>query len=110
MNLSETKTATVKINLKDFTKKRMVTNNFTVTGLSDEYKYNVTTESLSVDILGKKSSIDKLKPSDINCRIDASQIDGTTGSISLPVTVKILGSNSCWAYGEYKANITVTKV
>lgn len=110
MNLSETKTATVKINFKDFTKKRMVTNNFTVTGLSDEYKYNVTTESLSVDILGKKSSIDKLKPSDINCRIDASQIDGTTGSISLPVTVQILGSNSCWAYGEYKANITVTKV
>ncbi len=110
MNLSETKTASVKVDLSDFTKRRMVTNRFTVTGLSNEYKYSIATESLAVDILGKKSSVEKLKPSNINCRIDASQIDGTTGSISLPVSVKISGSDSCWAYGEYKANITVTKV
>lgn len=109
MNLSDTKTASVKIDLTDFDRKKIETGKITVNGLSSEYRCAVTTESVSINIFGKKNDLDKLKPSDVSCQIDASEIDGTTGSISLPVKVNISGSDTCWAYGEYKANITVTK-
>jgi YbbR domain-containing protein len=108
MNLSEIKTATVKIDLSDFTNKKVKTSKISVVGTNNDYNYNVTTDSLTITVMGKKSDISDIKSSDISCQVDASKIDGTTGSISMPVTVKISGNDNCWAYGEYKANVTVT--
>lgn len=109
INLNDTDTARVTIDLSDYSSKKFQVGNFTVSGLDSSYSYQVNTESLTVKIKGEKSDLQDISSSDITCVIDASSIEGTTGSISLPVKIKIKGNNSCWAYGEYKANVIISE-
>lgn len=109
INISDVDTVNVKMNFSSMNSKtiKVDSENFTVTGLSDEYTYSIITESLDVMIIGPSSEIKKLSQDDLTCEIDASSIDGTTGSITLPVICKVNGDTSCWVSGEYKVNISI---
>ena len=78
-------------------------------GLSKEYKAEVTQKSISVTIIGPKEEIDSLSASDITAVIDTSNSKGITGSVQMPVTFKCDLAKSCWAYGDYKANLTISE-
>lgn len=108
-NLSNSTTAEVTLDLSGLTSKKITVDRFTVDGLSDNYKAEVTQKNISVEICGSKSEIEKLNASDITAVIDTSVSEGTTGSVQMPVTFKINGTTSCWAYGSYKANLTITE-
>lgn len=108
-NLSNSTTAEVTLDLSSLTSKKFTVDKFTVEGLSDSYKADVTQKNISVTICGPKSEIEKLEASDITAVIDTSASEGTTGSVQMPVTFKISGAKSCWAYGTYKANLTITE-
>ncbi len=111
VNLSDSKNIIVTLDLRSY-KTRTITvsnDNFTVNGLSDKYNYSFSTDQLNVRLKGPKSKLNSIKPSDISCEIDAYDIDGKTGSISLPAVVKLNKVDSCWVNGEYKVNIYVSK-
>ena len=107
-NLSETKTVDATVDLSSFNTRRVKTSHISVRKLDVAYSYNVSTEYLDITLKGKKSELDNIDPSSIVCEVDASGIDGTTGSITLPANVRISGKKTCWAYGEYQVNISVT--
>lgn len=108
-NISNTTTATVTLDLSSLTSKNFTVDKFTVNGLSADYNADVTQNSISVTIIGPKNELDSLAKSKITAVIDTSDSKGTTGSVQMPVSFKINGTNSCWAYGTYKANLTITE-
>lgn len=108
-NLSNSTSASVTLDLSKFSTKSFTVDKFSVDGLSSEYKAEVTQKSISVTIVGPKDEINKLSASDIIAVIDTSNSKGITGSVQMPVSFKFDGFKSCWAYGDYKANLTITE-
>lgn len=108
-NISNYATAKVTLDLSKYKDKSFTVDNFIVEGLSDEYTSDVTSKSISVTLIGEQADLDKIKASQITAVIDTSNASGKTGSVEMPVTFRINGVNSCWAYGSYQANITITK-
>lgn len=111
VNLSENDSINVTLDLRSYRSKtiRVSNDHFIVNGLDDSYSYTFSTDELNVVLKGPKSKLNDIKASNITCKIDASGIDGTTGSISLPARITFDGADSCWAYGDYTVNIIVTK-
>ncbi len=111
VNLSENDSIRVNLDLRSYRTKtiRVSKDHFIVRGLDASYSYTFSTDELNVVLKGSKSKLDDIKASNITCKINASDIDGTTGSISLPVSITFDGVDSCWAYGDYNVNIIVTK-
>lgn len=108
-NISNSTTADVTLDLSKLSSKKFTVDKFTVEGLLNEYKADVTQKSISVTIIGPKKEIDNLKSNDITGVIDTSDSEGTTGSVQMPVSFTIKGTKSCWAYGSHKANLTITE-
>lgn len=108
-NISNSTTAKVTLDLSGLSSKKFTVDNFTVNGLSDKYSSEVTQKSISVAVIGPESQIDDLDTDSITGVIDVSNSNGTTGSVQMPVSFKFSGADSCWAYGTYKANVTITE-
>lgn len=111
VNLSDNKTVDATLDLSSYKSKRVTVpkSQFRLTGLDKDYNYYFSTDEINVTLKGTKQNLRKINPYSINCDIDASDIDGTTGSISLPAKITIKNNNTCWVYGEYKINVYVYK-
>ena len=108
-NISNSTTAKVVLDLSSLSKKTYAVDSFKVSGLSSEYKADVTQTNMSVTVIGSKKELENLKSSDIECIIDTSDQSGTVGSVQMPVTFKLKGTSTCWVSGSYKANITISE-
>lgn len=108
-NLSNSTTAKVTLDFSKLSSKTFSVDKFTVEGLSDKYKAEVTQNNISVTVVGPKDQINKLSASKITAIIDTSDSNGITGSVQMPVSFKFDGESSCWAYGSYKANLTISE-
>lgn len=108
-NISNSTAAKVVLDLSSLSKKTYTVNSFKVSGLSSEYKADVTQTNMSVTVIGSKKELENLKSSDIECIIDTSDQSGTVGSVQMPVTFKLKGTSTCWVSGSYKANITISE-
>lgn len=71
-------------------------------GLVAEYS---TYSSIKVTFIGYSDEIESLEGSDISATIDLT--DAAMGTFDMPVTVKVAGISSCWAYGTYSVNVTI---
>ena len=107
-NLSDITSTKVTFDFSKMSSQKFNATSFTVENLPDDYVCDVTTASLEVTVIGQDKTIEKLTDSDISCVIDASKVNETTGSITLPVKVNV-NNGSCWAYGSYTANVFVSK-
>ena len=90
-------------------KKTFTVDSFKVSGLSSKYKADVTQTSMNVTVIGSEKELKSLKSSDIEGVIDTSDQSGTVGSVQMPVTFKLSGTDTCWVSGSYKANITISE-
>lgn len=108
-NISNSTAAKVVLDLSRLSKKTYTVDSFKVSGLSSEYKADVTQTNMSVTVIGSKKELENLKSSDIECIIDTSDQSGTVGSVQMPVTFKLKGTSTCWVSGSYKANITISE-
>lgn len=108
-NISNSTAAKVVLDLSGLSKKTYTVDSFKVSGLSSEYKADVTQTNMSVTVIGSKKELENLKSSDIECIIDTSDQSGTVGSVQMPVTFKLKGTSTCWVSGSYKANITISE-
>lgn len=107
-NLSNKNTAKVTLDFSSMVEKTVTVTDVSVEKLSSEYTSKVTTQSLDVTIIGPEDQLKDLDASNIKAVIDTSTLNGTTGSTSMPVTISLTGKNSCWVYGDYQANITIS--
>lgn len=108
-NISNSTTAEVTLDLSKLESKTFTVNKFSVDGLSSDYTADVTQNSISVMIIGPKDELSGLSASKITAVIDTADSQGTTGSVQMPVSFTISGTKSCWAYGSYKANLTISE-
>lgn len=108
-NISNESSAKVTLDLSSLTTKKLTVEKFTVDGLSSDYRADVTQKNIEITVVGPKSELDDLSPSDVTAVIDASASSGMTGSVSLPVTFNFQSTRSSWSYGSYKANLTITE-
>ncbi len=108
-NISNSTTAKVTLDLSDFSTKTFTVDSFTVKGLSSKYTSEITQQNISVTVVGPSDQIDDLKASAITGVIDVSDFNGTTGSVQMPVTFTYTDADSCWTYGTYKANVTISE-
>ncbi len=108
-SISNDNSAKVTLDLSGFSSKIFTVEQFSVQGLSDDYTSEVTSKSIDVTVIGSKSDIEKLTASQITAVIDTSDSSGKTGSVEMPVTFKFSDVTSCWAYGTYQANVTISK-
>lgn len=108
-NLSNTTTAEVTVDLSGFATKSFEVTDFTVDGLSSDYTSSVTQNSITVTVIGPEDEIEALEAGNITGVIDASDSNGTTGSVQMPVSFTFDNASGCWAYGSYKANLTISQ-
>ncbi len=107
-SISNYTSAKVTLNLSAMTAKTFTVDRFTVEGLPENYTSEVTSKSINVTVIGKKDEIDALTASQITAVIDTSASSGKTGSVEMPVNFKFSGASTCWAYGTYQANVTIS--
>ncbi len=108
-NLSNTTSAKVTIDFTKFKSKTFKVDKFTVEGLSDKYRAEINQNSIEVSVIGPKSQIESLDADEITAVIQTSNSEGIVGSVPMPVTFKFKNSDSCWAYGTYSANVSITE-
>lgn len=108
-NISNSTTAKVTLDLSGLTSKKITVDTFTVKGLSDKYTSEVTQKSIDITVIGPSSQIDDLDSDSVTGVIDVSDSNGTTGSVQMPVSFTFKGADSCWAYGSYKSNLTISE-
>lgn len=101
--------AEVVLDLSAMTSKTITVDKITVEGLPSEYSSTVTTKSLPVVVYGTKAEIDKLTASQITAVVEIPKSSVSTGSTQKPVTFRFSDAKTCWAYGTYQANVTITK-
>ena len=108
-NISNNATAKVTLDLSGLSKKEFDVDTCKVEGLSDGYKAEVTSKSISVIVIGPESELDDLSAEKITAAIDVSGSTLKTGSVEMPVTFKFSGVSGCWAYGTYRANLNISE-
>lgn len=110
-NLSNESTVSVTLDLSKLSKKTLEVTKFVSSGLDSSYAFSTSTKSMSVTIFGPSDQISKISANDVTAVIDfAKRTDVVVGSTEYPLTITFSNSYSgCWAYGPYKANITITK-
>lgn len=108
-NISNSSTAEFTLDLSGLKSKTFTVSSFDVEGLSAKYKADITQKSISVEIIGTESQIEDLTEDKITAVIDTKDFNGTLGSVQMPVNIKISGADACWAYGSYKANLTISE-
>ncbi len=100
--------AKVSLDLSSLAGKTITVDKFSVEGLSDGYKSEVTSKSISVTVIGPKEDVEKLTAAQVTAVIDVSDYQGKTGSVEMPVRFRFSTTSKCWAYGSYQANVTIT--
>lgn len=108
-NLSSGTTAQVTLkNMNEYTSKEFTVTNFTKMNVPQGMNASMVTQSLNVNIVGKESDIATLTASNITAAVDFSNIQ-ETGTTNAPVSIKVGGNKTCWAYGTYQASVSLTK-
>ena len=72
-------------------------------------KYSLTSDSVNVTMRGKGTELARLTADDISLTIDLSDVEESSGSLTLPVTVEITDDDfkSVYEVNEYKMVVTV---
>ena len=108
-NISNIYTANVTLDLSGFISKTLNVKNFSFKNLAAGKSAQVSTKSMSVIVVGPASDIIKLTDDNLSAQIDMKGKENFTGNTEMPVTISISGVSSSWAYGSYKANISVAE-
>lgn len=108
-NLSSGTTAQVTLkNMSQYTSKQFTVTAFTKMNVPDNMTATMVTKSLTVSVVGKESDIATLTDSNITAAVDLSNVQ-EAGTTNAPVSIKIGGNKTCWAYGTYQASVTLTQ-
>lgn len=104
---------TVTVNMSGVTDKTSTVDaeNISFINVPNGYKAVVTqSEIKSVEVIGPKSSLDKITADQLFAEVDLANVDpsATHGTVLARAYVK--GSTNCWVYGRYKVSYRLEKV
>lgn len=104
-------TATVSINLKGYQQAKITTTNLSPSGVPAGKTADIINKSLDITVIGSEAQIAKLTGESVSCKADLTNFAENNGSITVPVTVSISGTNanSCWAVGKYTVSVTLSE-
>lgn len=108
-NLSNVYTASVTLNFSGFKSKKLSVTDFQVKNLAASKSAQVFTKNLEMTLIGPAKQIDAITAADVYAQIDMTGKDSFTGHSEFPVTLVTKSNTSVWAYGEYKANVSVSE-
>lgn len=106
-SLNSTYSAEVNLNLAHFKEKTLNINEFDFKNVPNGKKASVYNGNLNVTVVGPAVKINSLKPSDIYAEIKFDENKEFSGSMEMPVNLKINGFNQCWIYGTYFVNVNI---
>lgn len=107
-NLSNMPTASVTLNLADMTTRQITATSFDVANLNTDKSAQVSATGIPVTVVGPEAEVSKLTGANIAGTVDLSGKENFTGQTEAPVTFTISSAKSCWIYGSYMANVSVT--
>lgn len=108
-NLSNIYTAAVELNFNGFKSKKLSVTEFQVKNLAASKTAEVFTKSLDMTLIGPAKQIDAITAADVYAQIDMTGKESFTGHSEFPVTLVTKNNTSVWAYGQYKANVSVSE-
>lgn len=107
-NVSGVEEATVTVNLNGFTESNIALTTFNLSNVPENKTVTVVTKSLTVDVVGSTAQLQRLSAASLYATVDMASYSDKNGNIEVPVTIGISGSTSCWAYGQYTVQVSVT--
>ncbi len=113
--LSDSSTAKVSINLSGYDEKKLVINSFASENIDlKTYSVEFHNTSLEITVFGPSDVVDDITSADVICKVDFDGVSGdyynSNDSFDLPFTFKLTNKyKDCWVYGEYIADVIVTK-
>lgn len=108
-NLSNTYSVNVDINMSGMTSIIGTLTKFEFVNLPEDKEAKVNTSYVYVSVIGPRNQINRLVGSDLVAYIDMKDKESFEGNTEMPIKIKVNNKNSCWAHGEYKVNIQVSK-
>lgn len=108
-NLDNIEQATVHFEMKDMAQKSFSIKKFSVINQTSERQATVTSQSLTVTLVGPKSEIYELAAEDITAVIDMNG-DFPMGMTETSIQIQLPNTASdCWVYGKYTVTINVSE-
>lgn len=110
-NLSNVSQVTTTLNSENLEKKQFTISgeNFKIINSSDKKKFNIVTQSVTVEMVGPKEDIEKLTDKDIVVEIDLMDVAIQSDSFSETATVLCPNYKKVWAIGKYDIALEVDK-
>ncbi len=108
INQSEQDEVTVKVNLTGMRTREFDVTNITVAGSREGQDINIMTRTVKVRVTGPAEEIELLTSDNISALMSLDDIPQTTGKHEIPMTIRVAGGDSCWAYGKPTAFVYVS--
>lgn len=105
-NISNIDKVKVSFNLGGFKEVKLSTSNIKTINAPPGMEIDVITQSLNVVVIGSEAQTAKLTGDSLDCTIDLESLN-SSGSVEVPVTVKVIGANSCWVVGKYSVTVNM---
>lgn len=106
-NISNVEKVKVSFNLGGFKEVKLTTSNIKTINAPPGMDVEVITQSLNVVIIGSEAQTAKLTGESLDCTVDLESFKSNSGSVEVPVSVKIIGANSCWVVGKYSITLNM---
>lgn len=110
-NISNTWDVEVKVDLKDYSEKKLelMSKNITVKNQSDTQKVKVLTDSIQIDAVGPEAQVSQLTSDDVYAMLDMAGQTDVSGTVKMPIRVAFTDATGCWVYGKYTVSVLVEK-
>lgn len=97
----------VTLDLSKLSSKSINVSKFKVKNLPKGFKSEITTKNLKVKLIGTEEQLKALTADKITAVMDASGLNGNTGSQELPVTFDLGDNKTCWVTGAHLATVVI---
>lgn len=108
-NLSNQPSARITLNLEGMSTRLMTASLFGVKNLGTDKTASITSDGISVTVVGPPLEVAKLSNSSLVGSVDLSSTGNFTGQTEVPVTFTVSGSTSCWVYGSYMITVNISQ-
>lgn len=112
-NISNINTVTVTMDFSSFSRRTYTVTQFEKKNIPDGYSAEVALKQIEVELIGTESQLDSITSEDLVAYLDWSNASEgiVVGTTEMPVNIAIKNADEIvWVYGEYTANVTVSRV
>ncbi len=105
-NLSGVTEVEVQLTIRGLATKEVETSNISCINVTERYKATVVTSSLTVTLRGPEEDLQAVTGADVLVDADLSEIDGATGTYTVPALAHVEGSDTVGVIGTYKVTVS----